>query len=108
MLLAAEKGQLELYVKLAELGADINKTDRVSKAYLLAFAVVSFSYELSSFNQDGRTALILASANGYLEGCVKLVELGADLNSADKVSETCFCAKCFAPVSSLCSFSFVS
>ena len=30
-----------------------------------------------------------AAANGQMEVCSKLAELGADLNKADRVSETC-------------------
>ena len=32
---------------------------------------------------------MLAAANGQWEVCLKLAELGADLNLADRVSETC-------------------
>ena len=32
---------------------------------------------------------MLAAQNGQMEVCLKLAELGADLNKADKVSETC-------------------
>ena len=32
---------------------------------------------------------MLAAANGQMEVCLKLAELGADLNKADRVSETC-------------------
>ena len=35
------------------------------------------------------TALVLAAANGQMEVCLKLAELGADLHKAVKVSETC-------------------
>ena len=35
------------------------------------------------------TALMLAAENGQMEVCLKLAELGADLNKADTVSETC-------------------
>ena len=35
------------------------------------------------------TALLLAAANGQMEVCLKLAELGADLNKADRVSEAC-------------------
>ena len=35
---------------------------------------------------------MLAAANGQMEVCLKLAELGADLNKADAVSETrCNC-----------------
>ena len=33
---------------------------------------------------------MLAAEKGQREMCVRLVELGADLNKADRVSETCF------------------
>ena len=35
------------------------------------------------------TALVLAAEKGQWEVCLKLAELGADLNLADEVSETC-------------------
>ena len=35
------------------------------------------------------TALMWAAANGQMEVCLKLAELGADLHKAVKVSETC-------------------
>ena len=35
------------------------------------------------------TALMWAAAKGQWEVCLKLAELGADLNKADGVSETC-------------------
>ena len=34
-------------------------------------------------------ALMLAAEKGQREVCVKLAELGADLNKADQVSKTC-------------------
>ena len=33
---------------------------------------------------------MLAAENGQREMCVRLVELGAELNKADQVIETCF------------------
>ena len=38
-------------------------------------------------DQNGRTALIYAAEIGRLEVCVRLIELGADFNLADRVSE---------------------
>ena len=35
------------------------------------------------------TALVLAAEKGQMEVCLKLAELGADLNLAEEVSETC-------------------
>ena len=35
------------------------------------------------------TALVWAAEKGQWEVCVKLAELGADLNKADRVRETC-------------------
>ena len=35
------------------------------------------------------TALMWAALNGQMEVCLKLAELGADLNLANGVSETC-------------------
>ena len=40
----------------------------------------------SSVNKNKCTALILAAQQGHIEVCVKLAELGANLNLADSVS----------------------
>ena len=40
------------------------------------------------------TALMWASENGQMEVCLKLAELGADLNNANRVSETCCNCTC--------------
>ena len=43
---------------------------------------------------DGGTALMKAAANGEIEACVKLVELGANPNLADRVrlcKRSCLC-----------------
>ena len=37
---------------------------------------------------------MLAAAYGQMEVCLKLAELGADLNKGDKVSETCCNCNC--------------
>ena len=39
--------------------------------------------------QVGKTALMWAAAKEQMEVFAKLAELGADLNKADRVSETC-------------------
>ena len=61
-MLAAEKGQWEVCEKLTELGADLNKSDRVSETCCNCIGVCC---------------------------CEKLDELGADVNKEHWVRETC-------------------
>ena len=55
LMLAADKGNWEVCMKLAEFGADLNLTDRVSETYFknstaAAFAMVSSSCSSSSLD----------------------------------------------------------
>ena len=92
-MLAAANGQMEVCLKLAELGADLNKANNVSETCCNCMSVwllYHLSRSPSSLNKGGRTALMWAAEKGQMEVCVKLAELGADLSKTDRVSETCF------------------
>ena len=91
-MLAAGKGRWEVCLKLAELGADLNKANNVSETCCNCISVwllYHLSRPPSSLNKGGRTVLVLAAEEGQWEVCLKLAELGADLNKANNVSETC-------------------
>ena len=103
---AATSGDLKQVVLLLSLGADMETRDEVSAAegYWCPSLFSSTSYLpppqpdpllaslpavhalCSPFNQDGRTVLYVASWKGKLDVAKYLVEHGADVNAANKVS----------------------
>ena len=93
MMSAAEKDQLDVCVKLVELGADIDRTDQVSENCCNCISIlttISISCASSCLNQVGMSALMFAAQKDQWKLCVKLAELGADLNLAKKrVIQTC-------------------
>ena len=91
-MLAAGKGRWEVCLKLAELGADLNKANNVSETCgncMSVWLLYHLSRPPSSLNKGGRTVLVLAAEEGQWEVCLKLAELGADINKANYVRETC-------------------
>ena len=120
LMLAAKKGHVEVCVKLAELGADVNLANRVrkkhSRCFFSPFSLFAVSFRFRSLflflvawlcwclllfwllycpNQFGMTAMNWAAFYGNTETCLRLVEFGADLNCIGMVSDRGQSAWCF-------------
>ena len=50
---------------------------------------ILLSCSRSSLKKDGKTALMMAAYESEWEVCLKLAELGAELDKEDQVSEIC-------------------
>ena len=71
-------------IELLKAGADVNAADNVSDSCYCAFVLPC----LGSLLQYGSTSLHAASECGHVRAITELLKAGANVNAADKVSDT--------------------
>ena len=98
LMIASEKGHMDVVKCLAECGVDVNASNKYGRTALMVAAIwgqievvkhlAELGADLEAKDGDGKTALMVAASLGKLDVVKCLAELGADLEAKDGDGQT--------------------